>query len=438
MNKIYIETYGCSANQNNSEIIAGILSKTGFLITQNEKLADIIIINSCVVKGKTESKIKRRIQDLKPWSNQKSHLLIIAGCMAETDWKKIKRINPNAVFLGINHIKDVLNLIKDWQENQLNEKKQQAYLSERFEEKLILPKVPQNKIISITQIAEGCSGNCSYCKTRLAKGNLRSYPQEDIVKSIENDLQNGVKEVWLTSQDNAAYGIDRSKKSELPELLKRILALKHRFKLRLGMANPNNILPILDELIEIYKNKKMFKFLHIPVQSASNSVLKHMNRYYTIEDAGKIIKKFRKEIPDITIATDIIVGYPTETEEDHKKNLEFIKNYKPDILNLSKFSSHKQTPAGKLKVLPKSIVRKRTKELMQLHRETARENKTKFLGKIIKVLVDKRVPNTEKLHQARDDNYNLVIVKCDKADLRKEIKVKITNLGLHTIIGEKI
>ncbi|MDP1728934.1 MAG: tRNA (N(6)-L-threonylcarbamoyladenosine(37)-C(2))-methylthiotransferase [archaeon] len=427
---VYIETYGCSANQNNSEIMAGILSNSGFLITNNLEIADILIFNTCVVKSKTESKIKRRIQDLK--SNK---LIIISGCMPETDFKKLKKLEKNAIFLGTRHIKEIVNLIRDFYDKKLTEAKQLEYLNNNPEIKLNLPKKPNNKIISIHQISEGCLGECSYCKTRLAKGKLFSYSKTEIIKSIESDLQQGAKEIWLTSQDCASYGLDRGKQ-ELPELLNEILNLKHKFKLRLGMSDPNNVFPILKELIEVYKDPKIFKFIHIPIQSASNPILKHMKRYYQIEQAEKIIETFRKQIPDITIATDIIVAYPTETENDHKINIDFIKEFKPDVLNLSKFSSHKQTPAGKLKVLPSSIVSKRASELMQIHRETAKENKEKFLNKTIKVLIEKRLPNSESLHSGRDENYNIVLVKCDKEFLGKEIQVKITSFGVHNLIGE--
>jgi tRNA A37 methylthiotransferase MiaB len=159
-----------------------------------------------------------------------------------------------------------------------------------------------------------------------------------------------------------------------------------------------------------------------------------MHRQYTIEQAEKTINDFRKEIPDIVIATDIIVGYPTETEEDHKLNLEFIKKFKPDVLNLSKFSSHKQTEAGKLPTLKSSIIKKRTTELMQEHRRTAKENKEKYLNKEIKVFINKKIG--DKLHEARDENYNIVLVKCDKEFLGKEIEVKIKEIGVHHTIGE--
>ncbi len=449
-NYVYIQTYGCSANQNNSEILAGILRSSGYQITNNQDIADIIILNTCVVKNKTENKIKRRIQDISKKSSAK--LLIITGCMPETDAKQIKKLDSNTILLGTHHIKDIVNIIKE---------KQKQYLDYQNETKLNLPKIPKNKLISITQISEGCLGNCTYCKTRLAKGKLFSYPQEEIIKSIKSDLQQGAKEVWITSQDNANYGLDKSSissqnksvfysfsklsKSEdyqdnnkdnykLPSLLNNILELKHNFKLRLGMMDPNNVLPIINQLIEVYQNKKIYKFLHIPIQSASNKVLKDMNRFYTIGQAEKIINKFKKEIPDITIATDIITGYPTETEKAHQANINFIKKHQPDVFNLSKFSSHKQTPAGKLKQLPIDIINKRTTELMNIHRQTAQQNKQKFLNKKIKVFVNKKLPNN--LYESRDENYNIILINTNKNFLGKNIEVKIIKVGVHHLIGE--
>jgi len=453
-NYIYIQTFGCTANQNNSEILAGILKSAGYEITNNQDIADIIILNTCIVKQKTEDKIKRKIQDLK---KQKNKLIIITGCMPETDAKVIQQLNNKAILLGTHHMRDISNLIKDYQDNKLKDKK---YLDYQREEKLNLPKLPINKLISICQISEGCLGNCSYCKTKLAKGKLFSYSEQDIIKTIESDLKQGAKEVWITSQDNANYGLDQfslsyqnksvhksrlslpmqkryqNGKQKLPELLKKILNLNHKFKLRLGMMDPNNIIPILDELIEIYKYPKMYKFLHIPIQSASNKILKHMNRLYTIEQAEQIIKKFKQEIPNITISTDIIVGYPTETKQDHKQNLDFIKKIKPDVFNLSKFSSHKQTSAGKLKPLLIKTIHKRAKELMDEHRKTALQNKKKFLNKTIKVFVNKKI--SENLFEARDENYNIVLINSKDNLLGKNIKVKIKNIGVHHIIGIKI
>ena len=432
MKFIYIETYGCSANQNNSEILAGILLQNNYQITNNPDIAEILIINTCIVKGKTESKIKRRIQDLSKL--YKNKLIIVSGCMPETDFFQLKKINPKLIFLGTHHFKDIVKLLKDFYESNLDSKQQLTYLSKRSEEKILLPKIPKNKLISITQISEGCLGECTYCKARLAKGKLFSYDGNKILESINNNLNSGAKELWLTSQDCSSYNLEKGEQ-KLPELLNKILNLNHKFKLRLGMMNPNNLYDIMDNIIEIYKNNKMYKFLHIPIQSASNKILKDMNRHYTIEQVELIINKFRQEFPNITIATDIITGYPAETNEDHKLNLEFIRKFKPDVLNLSKFSSHKNTEAGKLIPLNKELINKRASEIMQLHRKTAQENKLKYKNKNLKVFVNSKT-NMPNIYESRDDNYNIVLIKSsDKSILGKNINIKITQIGVHHMIG---
>ena len=432
MKYVYIETYGCAANQNNSEILAGLLRSGGYQITNNSDIADILIINSCIVKGKTENKIKRRVQDLVGDFSEK--LLIVTGCMPETDFKSLKSLAPCAVFLGTHHFKEIVKLIKDKVENKLDSKKQKYYLDFSYEEKVLLPKIPKNKLISITQISGGCLGDCSYCKARLAKGALFSYDIDKIVKSIESDLSNGAKEVWLTSQDCVSYGLDKGRYL-LPELLKRILDLKHNFKLRLGMSNPNHIYPILDELIEIYKNKKMYKFLHIPIQSASDKVLKDMKREYKISMVEEIIGRFKEDFVDGVVATDIIVGYPTESEEDHLNNVNFISQIKPDVFNLSKFSSHKGTEAGKLDVLDIDVINKRASELMKLHRDGALENKKKFVGCQVRVFLNSMAEMPGFL-EGRDKNYNIVFVRGGKELLGKNVEVRVKMVGVHHMFGK--
>jgi len=422
---IYIDTYGCSANQNNSEIIAGLVTQNGYQVTNNPEIADVHIINSCVVKSKTENKIKRRIQDLAKTNKQ----TIVTGCMPDSDSKSITKLNSKALQLSTHDIKSINQLLKTESSLPII----QSQKIKNHEEKIFLPKIPLNKLISITQILEGCLSSCSFCKTKLAKGNVFSYTQEKIIDSIESDLKNGAKEVWLTSQGNECFGMDRGQQ-ELPELIEKIVNLKHRFKLRIGMMNPKDVLTITDELIECYKDNKIYKFLHLPVQSGSNKVLKDMRRPYTIEEAKMIIKKFRNEFPDITIATDIITGYPTETGDDYSLTLDFIREIRPDVLNLSKFSKHKNTPAENLKDIPIEIMNKRNQETMRLHRDTALENKKKFLDRKINVFVNKKISGN--LYEARDENYNIVLINSDENLLGKNIDVKIVQSGVHHVVGQ--
>jgi len=422
---IFIETYGCSANLNNSEIIKGLILQSGLELTSNPELADVLIINTCIVKEPTEKKIEARILELEKLNKP----LIIAGCMPDVRKNELQK---NNLYLLSNHqIKSIIKLIRKISENNYIEN---DFFINSKEIKLNLPKSNEVKKIGITQILEGCLGQCNFCITRFAKGKLFSYPQEDIIKNIQADLKNGCKEIWLTSQDNSAYGLDRGK-NELIELLRKILAIDGKFRIRLGMMNPNHVLPILKDLVEIYKDEKIYKFLHIPLQSASNNILKSMNRFYKKQDFLDIIKKFRKQIPNITIATDIIVAYPGETQEDYQETLNLVKEIQPDVLNLAKYWSMKGTPAAELKQVPKKEAKRRVVELMCLFRKVLLEKNKLWINKPVSVLVYDKFNNN---YLARSPEYKLVLFKSQKNLLGKIIKVKIIKTEQNHFIGELI
>jgi threonylcarbamoyladenosine tRNA methylthiotransferase CDKAL1 len=428
MLEIYFETYGCTANKNSTEIMKGLVRQRKLEITSNENYADLIVINSCIVKEPTQEKIRKRIQDLL----EKGKKVILAGCMPRLNQKLFQEYQGRQLFLlDTSQIKSLPDLIKDIYDNNYSDK----YLRQRKEIKLNLPKSSDSPLIGITQVSEGCLGECNYCIVRLAKGKLFSYPQERIVDSIKKDLESGAKEIWITSQDNASYGLDQQKYL-LPNLIKKVLNLRYRFKLRIGMCNPNNILPILEELIEIYKHPKMFKFLHLPIQSGSNKILKEMNRKYTKEDVLRIINKFKKETPNITISTDIIVGYPGETEEDWKQTINLIEEIKPEFLNRSNFAPRPNTSAEKLQQIPEEIMTKRATQLMKYHLKICNENQQKYLGEELKVLIDSK--GFENTWLGRADNYKLVAVQSKEKLLGKNINVKITKLSPHYLIGKKV
>ena len=420
---IYIETYGCSANQNNGEIMAGMLERAGHIMVKDEKNSDLNILNSCIVKGPTLQKMLSQVKEL----GKKK--LIVAGCMPDVFSKQILKIASKAALLGSHHVNEVIKAV-----NSLLEGKPIHLISKQEEIHLCKPKSYKNRIIGITQISEGCMGDCSYCIVRLAKGFLNSYPAENIIKNIQNDLDSGCREIWLTSQDCSAYGLDKpQKKIFLPDLLKSILAIKGKFQLRLGMSNPNHILPILDELSEIYKNPKMFKFLHIPLQSGSDKVLKEMNRRYKSEDFVKIIKKLRKKIPDITVSTDIIVGYPTESEEDFEETIELLRETRPDIINIARFWPMPGTKASALTGLPQKVIMERTQKLMALHKRIALENNSKWIGWTGKALDDEN--NFGNLYTARDDSYKHIIVQSKERILGKTVEVRIVRADAHHLFG---
>jgi threonylcarbamoyladenosine tRNA methylthiotransferase CDKAL1 len=423
--EIYFETYGCTANYNSTEIMKGLVKQAGLNITSNPDFADLIVINSCIVKEPTEEKIRRRIQDL---LKQKKKI-ILAGCMPRLNKEKLNK--KNLFLLDTSHIKNIIHLIEDIQKNNY---KSEKFLEQREEIKLNLPKISKEKYIGITQISEGCLGECSYCITRIAKGKLFSYPKKKIIQSIKNDLQSGCKEIWLTSQDNASYGND-DKKYKLPELLNEIIKLKNNFFIRVGMMNPNNVLKILSELIEIYKNKKMFKFLHIPIQSGSNKILKSMRRKYKKEDFLKIISEFKKKFPEMHISTDVIVGFPGETERDFQETFDLIKKIKPETLNISKFWPRPGTTASRIQnQIPSKIKKQRATKIAELHKNICNKNQKKFIGTNHKVLVDKK--GFEGTYLARDENYKLFAVRSKKDILGKIVDIKIEKVTPHYLIGE--
>lgn len=427
MLEVYFETYGCTANKNSSEIMKGLVRQAGLNITQDENFADLIVINSCIVKEPTQEKIRRRIQEL----SKKEKKIILAGCMPRLNQKKFLDYG-NIFLLDFSQFTNITDLIQDIENQTYDSDK---YLKQRKEIKICLPKISDEKFIGINQISEGCLGECSYCIVKLAKGKLFSYPKEKIIESVKSDLQSGAKEIWITSQDNASYGIDDGKYL-LPELLREIINLQGKFKIRVGMMNPNNVLKILPELIEIYKNEKMFKFLHLPIQSGSDGILKLMKRKYSRKDVLKIILEFKKQIPEITIATDIIVGFPGETDDDWKETLNLIQEIKPEILNRSNFCVRERTEAEKLRQLSPKIINKRATELMNLHLQICSEIQETFLGKEIRVLVDKKgFGNT---YLARDDNYKLVVVQSAEKILGQFMKVKIKKVLPHYLVGEPI
>lgn len=419
---IYLETYGCSANLNNSEIIRGLLKQAGLEMTNNEHIADILILNTCIVKSPTENKIKARILQLEKLNKP----IIITGCMPDVRAKEMQGKN---IYLLSNHqIKNILSLIKKISESQPTKE----FLINKPEIKLNLPKLNEVRKIGITQILEGCLGECTFCITRFAKGRLFSYPEQDIIKNIENDIKNGCKEIWITSQDNAAYNLDNKKRS-LPELLTRILAIEGNFRIRLGMMNPNNVLPILNELIDCYKNEKMYKFLHIPVQSASNKILKSMNRFYSVEDFLRIIREFRKWIPEIFIATDIIAGYPGESEQEFADTCNLIEKINPDMLNVSRFCAIPGTQASLLPQIPAEIAKQRAEKLMLLFHQLIKEKNKKLIGKIFPCLVYDSFNNN---YLARTPEYKLVVIKNKKNILGKIVKVRIIKTEQNHLVGE--
>lgn len=413
MPKIHIKTHGCSTNFHESEVMAGLLDKAGYEIVDADK-ADLIIINVCTVKGEeTALRDIRRTRE-----NFPKKKLVVAGCITG----KLRRaIEPCSLVSthNIDKIVEVVSAVLKGKAIKILDKKQKI--------KLCLPKVRRNNVISIIPISSGCDYGCAYCSVKMIKGNLFSYPLDMILEEVKQSIKDNCKEIWITAQDSAAY------KPSLAKLLEEIVKIKGNFKIRIGMMNPNSADKILKDLIKVFKSEKIFKFLHIPAQSGNDDILKLMNRHYTVKDFKRIVNTFRKEIPNITISTDIICGFPTETGKQFEDSVKLIKEIKPDVLNISKFKPRDDTAADRMEQLPGREIKNRSRELTKVFKEIALEKNKKWLNWKGKILIDEKGKNNSFI--GRNSAYKQVIVK-ERVKLCQEVNVRVYKVLVFGLVGE--
>lgn len=422
---VYMETYGCSANQSHSEVMMGLLRDEGCLIVTEPKEADVLVINTCIVKEPTEKRMIYRIKKLRKEFPEKN--MIIAGCMPVARYEMVKKMAPNASFLGPNSSLKIVKCLKNTLEGE-----RYVYLEEKEENKLCSPRYRFNPYVNIVEIAQGCLGNCSYCIVKRAKGSLFSYPMGDIKRDIEMSLKSGCREIWLTSQDCGCYGFDIN--TSLTDLLRHVTRIKGNFRVRLGMSNPNHIKPLLSDLIKLYRDKKLYKFLHIPIQSGSDNVLRDMNRHYETKDFRQIVTKFRLKIHDVTIWTDVIVGFPGETDTDFKETIGLLRATEPDFVNLSKFGLRPGTKAENMEQVPNVTIKERSRQVSDIVDKISLERNKRWIDRECRVLVTK-VGRQKNQCIGRNEAYKSVVIETDKDIRGKFVTVRIRNAKKSHLVG---
>jgi threonylcarbamoyladenosine tRNA methylthiotransferase CDKAL1 len=380
--RFYLETYGCAANQGNSEAFSAALIEMGHLPSSLEE-ADLVIVNTCVVTGKTERRIKKRLSQLQ------GKRLVIAGCL------------PSAIPEAIRDIscREVMGIL----DRPAGMKMGEAFLPEGSRP---CRRQTAKNLCTVVNISEGCRGRCTYCIVRRARGPLRSKTVQEVVEEVRCRLKEGVVEVQLASQDAAAYGADLG--SGLPELLDAVVGIEGDFRVRVGMMNPDQLSPLLDDLIRSYKNPKVYKFLHLPVQSGADGVLAGMKRGYSASDFLDMVAQLRVAFPDLTLYTDVISGFPGETEEDSKATEALIRKAEPDKVNVTMYSSRPGTGANSLKDMPSRFKKDRSRRITRLWQEIAGRRNGLYLGKTIFAQVTER--GREGTMMARSENYRKVVV----------------------------
>ena len=263
---------------------------------------------------------------------------------------------------------------------------------------------PVNSVIAKIPISDGCLSSCSFCETKFARGVLNSFSEGLILKGIEQNVRNGAKEIQLTSQDMGAYGIEKG--TNIAKLMEKIALIDGDFKVRVGMLNPEHLNKYFDSFVNAFSSDRFYKFVHLPVQSGSNRVLKDMRRSYSIEQFNEFVYKLREKIPNLTIETDIIVGFPTETEADFEETIEFIRNVKPDVTNVSRFGARPHASASKMEQQSNETIKKRSNLLSRVVRSTQHEINDKFIGKKLDVIITEL---NEKSFNGRDSSYKQVV-----------------------------
>ncbi|KDO84024.1 hypothetical protein CISIN_1g006836mg [Citrus sinensis] len=417
---IYMKTFGCSHNQSDSEYMAGQLSAFGYALTDNSEEADIWLINTCTVKSPSQSAMDTLIAKCK--SAKKP--LVVAGCVPQgsRDLKELEGVS----IVGVQQIDRVVEVVEETLKGHevrlLHRKKLPA---------LDLPKVRRNKFVEILPINVGCLGACTYCKTKHARGHLGSYTVESLVGRVRTVIADGVKEVWLSSEDTGAYGRDIG--VNLPILLNAIVAElppDGSTMLRIGMTNPPFILEHLKEIAEVLRHPCVYSFLHVPVQSGSDAVLSAMNREYTLSDFRTVVDTLIELVPGMQIATDIICGFPGETDEDFNQTVNLIKEYKFPQVHISQFYPRPGTPAARMKKVPSAVVKKRSRELTSVF-----EAFTPYLGMEGRV---ERIWITEIAADGIHLGYVQVLVPSTGNMLGTSALVKITSVGRWSVFGEVI
>jgi len=440
---IFFVSLGCDKNLVDSENMLGILHEAGHNITNDENEADIIIINTCCFINDAKQESINTILEMAEYKKSgQVKALIVAGCLAQRYKDEILKEIPEVdALLGVANQAELLKLIDKLSDG--TDGKQHAYFGSLDSQPYSSGKrlLTSGSHYAYLKIAEGCDKHCTYCIIPQVRGNYRSVPMEDLLIEAGYLAKQGVKELILVAQETTLYGVDLYGKKSLPELLRKLCTIDGIDWIRILYCYPEEI---TDELIEVMQQEaKICHYLDIPIQHASDRILKLMGRRTSKEDLVSIISKLRRNIPDIILRTTLITGFPTETEDEHRQLLDFVKEMRFDRLGVFTYSREENTPAAKLKPQISSRVKKqRQKELMELQQEIIFEKTKSLTGKIYDVIIEGRLAQEDDVYIGRTymdtpqvDGY--IFINADAMLMSGDIvKAKITGARGYDLIGE--
>lgn len=414
--RVFVRSFGCSANMADGEVLAGCLVEAGFTLADSAADADVVVYNSCAVKGPTENRIIDALKRI-PLKQK----VVVAGCLPLISFERLlKEVRFDAA-VGPAVGKGIVDVVKQVAKGKRIIEFEGALTAKPA---LDLPRVQSNPMVSVVPVNYGCLGSCAYCCVVHARGHLRSYKISEVVDRVRRDLAAGAKEFWVTSQDTACYGRDIG--TNLAELLNALTEVEGDFHVRVGMMTPNIAAPIMDKLVEAFMSGKVYKFVHLPVQSGDDQVLKRMRRFYTVNKFRGMVTVLRKEFPQLTLSTDVICGFPGETAEAFENTLKLISEVKPDVVNVSKFFARPKTAAAEMRgeFVERGEIKRRSTLAAQLAKQVALKRNQQWIGWSGKILVDEKgkVPGS---WIGRNFAYKPVTVKSSEALLGKTLQVMV-------------
>ena len=433
--KFYVRTYGCQMNEHDSEKIRGMLLSAGFIPTEDITDADIIILNTCAIRENAHDKVFGYLGVLKHMKKDKKDLLVgICGCMAQEEvvineiLNKYKQVD---FVCGTHNLDNLLSIIKEKMDTKKRQIEVLSYEGDIVEN---IPVLRESKYSAWVDIIYGCDKFCTYCIVPYTRGTQRSRRHEDIIREVEDLVKNGYKEVTLLGQNVNAYGKDLYKDYTLANLLEDT-AKTGIDRVRFVTSHPWDFTDEMVDVIAKYDN--IMPYIHLPLQSGSNKILKLMNRRYTSEEYLKLYKQIRSKVKDSSVTTDIIVGFPGETEDDFEETLKIVNECKFDGAFTFAFSPRENTPAALMKdAISEEVKMDRLHRLNEIVNKYSNEANHKMMGKIVKCLVTGISEKDENKVCGYTENMKLVNIVGPKSLIGQIVNVKITDTKSFSLDGE--
>jgi len=430
--QIYIETYGCQMNLADSEIVLGVMSNCGYSVTKDISQADVILVNTCSIREHAEQRIYGRLGVFKPYKRYNPHLVVgVLGCMAERLRKKLMEDESIVdVVVGPDEYRKLPQLV----EGALHGQKGVGVQLSRVETYDDITPLRTEGISAWITVMRGCDKFCSFCVVPFTRGRERSRPLESVVREVEKLVEQGFREVTLLGQNVNSY---QDKGKDFADLLEAVSRVDKTLRIRFTTSHPQDMSDKLIGTIARYDN--ICNYIHLPVQSGSDRILNLMNRTYNREHYFKLVEKIRKAIPGVSLSTDIIAGFPTETEEDHRMTVDLMQEVRYDGAYMFKYSAREGTKAYAMgDDVPDEVKTRRLNEIVDLQQKISYESNRALIGKVVEVLVEGESKKSKGEFTARTDTNKTVIFPKENYKVGDLVNVKIHRVTSATLFGEVV